>query len=84
MARLDGPYGERMSDRFEELAQQVGPRVGRHDLSSRATDMAAPADPGVLIVDETSFLKKGDKSVGVQRQYSGTAGRVHACTTGQL
>ena len=30
---------------------------------------------GVLVVDETGFLKKGTKSVGVQRQYSGTAGR---------
>ena len=29
---------------------------------------------GVLVVEETGFLKKGDKSVGVQRQYSGTAG----------
>ena len=27
---------------------------------------------GVLVVDETGFFKKGDKSVGVQRQYSGT------------
>jgi SRSO17 transposase len=35
------------------------------------------ADPnGVHILDETGFLKKGIKSVGVQRQYSGTAGRV--------
>jgi len=34
-------------------------------------------DPeGVLVVDETGFLKKGDKSVGVARQYSGTAGRI--------
>lgn len=31
---------------------------------------------GVLIVDETGFLKKGIHSAGVQRQYSGTAGRV--------
>ena len=30
----------------------------------------------VLVVDETGFLKKGDKSAGVQRQYSGTAGRI--------
>jgi SRSO17 transposase len=30
----------------------------------------------VLIVDETGFLKKGTHSVGVQRQYTGTAGRV--------
>src|SRR3989304_3123856 len=31
-------------------------------------------EDGVLVVDETGFLKKGDKSVGVQGQYSGTAG----------
>src|SRR5690348_5354026 len=34
------------------------------------------AADGVLIVDETGFLKKGDHSVGVARQYSGTAGRI--------
>jgi SRSO17 transposase len=37
---------------------------------------------GVLIVDETGFLKKGLKSAGVQRQYSGTAGRVENCQLG--
>lgn len=31
---------------------------------------------GVLIVDETGFVKKGTHSVGVGRQYSGTAGRI--------
>ena len=31
---------------------------------------------GVLIFDETGFLKKGTQSVGVQRQYTGTAGRI--------
>ena len=35
-----------------------------------------------LIVDETGFLKKGDKSAGVQRQYSGTAGRIENCQVG--
>jgi SRSO17 transposase len=34
---------------------------------------------GVLVVDETGFLKKGTKSAGVARQYSGTAGRVENC-----
>ena len=37
---------------------------------------------GVLVVDETGFLKKGNKSVGVQRQNSGTAGRTPNCQTG--
>jgi SRSO17 transposase len=40
-------------------------------------------DPGgVLVVDETGFLKKGTKSAGVQRQYSGTAGRIENCQVG--
>src|SRR5262249_43448069 len=34
------------------------------------------------VVDETGFLKKGDKSAGVQRQYSGTAGRIENCQVG--
>jgi SRSO17 transposase len=40
-------------------------------------------DPrAVLVVDETGFLKKGTKSAGVARQYSGTAGRVENCQIG--
>ena len=47
-------------------------------------------EDGVLVVDETGFprfhegqaLKKGNKSVGVQRQYSGTAGRIENCQIG--
>ncbi len=43
----------------------------------------ALGDPaGVLVVDETGFLKKGRRSAGVQRQYSGTAGRVENCQMG--
>lgn len=40
------------------------------------------ADDGVLIVDETGFLKKGEHSVGVARQYSGTAGRIENAQVG--
>lgn len=34
---------------------------------------------GVLAVDETAFIKKGDKSAGVKRQYCGTTGQVENC-----
>ena len=39
-------------------------------------------EAGVLVVDETGFLKKGGHSVGVARQYSGTAGRIENCQVG--
>jgi len=45
-------------------------------------NLLSPNEAGVLIVDETGFLKKGDKSAGVQRQYSGTAGRIENCQIG--
>jgi SRSO17 transposase len=37
---------------------------------------------GILIVDDTGFLKKGVRSAGVARQYSGTAGRIENCQIG--
>jgi SRSO17 transposase len=37
---------------------------------------------GVLVVDETGFLKKGTHSAGVARQYSGTAGQIANCQIG--
>src|SRR5215211_5312465 len=53
----------------------------RDDL--RAYVVEHLGDPqAVLVIDETGFLKKGTKSVGVQRQYSGTAGRIENCQIG--
>lgn len=47
----------------------------RDDLRAYVVEHLADPD-GVLILDETGFIKKGDKSAGVARQYSGTAGRI--------
>jgi SRSO17 transposase len=75
-----------------QLAEAAGDRTpsGMQEFLSRARwdadlvrdDLQAYAiehlgdDQAVLVLDETGFLKKGIKSAGVQRQYSGTAGRI--------
>ena len=53
----------------------------REDLRAYVVDHLGDPD-AVLIVDETGFVKKGEHSVGVQRQYSGTAGRIENCQIG--
>jgi SRSO17 transposase len=53
----------------------------REDLRSYVVEHLGQPD-GVFIFDETGFLKKGDKSAGVGRQYSGTAGRIENCQIG--
>ena len=50
------------------LREYIGAKIGTED--------------GILVVDETGFLKQGKKSCGVKRQYSGTAGRVENCQIG--
>jgi SRSO17 transposase len=53
----------------------------RDDLRGYVVEHLGDPD-AVLILDETGFLKKGTKSVGVKRQYSGTAGRIENCQVG--
>lgn len=53
----------------------------REDLRAYAVEHLG--DPNaVLVLHETGFLKKGERSVGVQRQYSGMAGRIENCQIG--
>lgn len=67
---------QRVLDRYAWDADAV-----RDDL--RRYVVAELGDPqGVLVLDETGFLKQGTKSVGVARQYSGTAGKVDNCQIG--
>ncbi|MGW2762046.1 IS701 family transposase [Streptomyces albidoflavus] len=53
----------------------------RDDLQEYVAAKLGDAD-GVLIIDDTGFIKKGTTSAGVQRQYSGTAGRTENCQIG--
>jgi len=54
----------------------------RDDLREYVVEHLGDDAGGVLIVDETGFLKKGEKSVGVKRQYTGTAGKTENCQVG--
>src|SRR5215470_1713305 len=57
------------------------PDAVRDDLRDYVVE--ALGDPeAVLILDETGFLKKGTKSAGVARQYTGTAGRIENAQVG--
>ena len=53
----------------------------RDELQRFVVERFGEAD-GIGIVDETGFLKKGTKSVGVKRQYCGTAGKIENCQVG--
>ena len=92
---LLSPVERKNSWQLAEQAGEPGPHKLQHLLGRAAweaddvrDDLQAYvcehcADPeAVLIVDETGFLKKGNHSVGVQRQYSGTAGRLENCQIG--
>ncbi|GAA2857722.1 hypothetical protein GCM10010517_16130 [Streptosporangium fragile] len=56
----------------------------RDDVRQSVVEVPGDARHGVLVVDETGFLKKGVRSAGVARQYSGTAGRIDNCQIGVL
>jgi SRSO17 transposase len=75
--------GERTPYAMQHLLDRArwDPDGMRDELRSYVCDTLGDRT-SVLVIDETGFLKKGTKSVGVQRQYSGTAGRVENCQVG--
>ena len=75
--------GEATPDGMQRLLATArwDPEEVRDDL--RAYVVERLGDPGaVLVVDETGFIKKGTTSVGVQRQYTGTSGKIDNCQLG--
>src|SRR5918994_1523350 len=75
--------GERTPDGMQRLLATADwdPDRVRDDLRAYVVEHLGE-EAAVLVVDETGFLKKGMTSVGVQRQYSGTAGKVDNCQLG--
>jgi SRSO17 transposase len=75
--------GERTPDGMQRLLSTANwdPDQVRDDLRAYVVEQLGE-EGAVLVVDETGFLKKGTTSVGVQRQYSGTAGKVDNCQLG--
>jgi SRSO17 transposase len=81
--QLAEAIGERSPDGVQRLLNGARWDAGevRDDLREYVVEHLADPE-AVLVIDETGFLKKGEKSVGVSRQYSGTAGKVENCQIG--
>jgi SRSO17 transposase len=91
VAGLERKNGWTLAERAGEVSPDGMQRLLRHaDWDTREVRddvrdyvIEQLGDPGgVLIADETGFIKKGTRSAGVQRQYSGTAGRTENCQVG--
>jgi SRSO17 transposase len=81
--QLAEAIGERSPDGVQRLLNGARWDAGEVRDDLRAYVVEHLGDPeAVLVIDETGFLKKGEKSVGVARQYSGTAGKVENCQIG--
>ena len=96
LAGLLGEVGRKNSWQMAEAIGEARPRGVQHllndarwnadlvrdDLRGYVVEHLGDGESGVLIVDETGFLKKGEKSVRVARQYTGTAGKRENCQVG--
>ena len=81
LAEAIGETGPRGVQRLLSAATWDADGV-RDDLRDYVVEHLGDEATGVLIVDETGFLKKGAKSCGVARQYTGTAGDTVNCQVG--
>jgi SRSO17 transposase len=78
MAEAIGEHDPQGVQRLLNAAKWDADEV-RDDLREHVVEHLGDEETGVLIVDETGFLKKGEKSVGVARQCTGTAGDTVNC-----
>src|SRR6478672_176968 len=76
--------GDKTPDGMQRLlnATQWDEDGARDDLRTVIIDAIGDKENAILVVDETGFLKKGKKSAGVARMYTGTAGKTENCQIG--
>jgi len=81
--QLAEALGDTRPDKMQRLlySAEWDSDAARDELQAFVIEVFGDED-GIGVVDETGFLKKGNKSVGVKRQYSGTAGKVENCQIG--
>ena len=92
LGRLERKNGWQLAEQMGEVGPQGAQRLlnaarwdadtVRDDPREYVIEHLGEEESGVLIVDESGFLKKGQKSVGVARQYTGTAGRIENTQVG--
>jgi SRSO17 transposase len=91
---LLAPVGRKNGWQLAEYAGHRDPAGLQHLLNGARWDADAVRDDlreyvgqqlgpdGVLIIDDTGFIKKGTTSAGVSRQYTGTSGKIDNCQIG--
>jgi len=81
--QLAEAIGDKRPDRMERLLYRVDRDAdGARDIVEHFAVETLGDPDGIGVVDETGFIKKGEKSAGVKRQYTGTAGKVENSQVG--
>src|SRR3954462_5622047 len=91
LAPVERKNGRQLAEAIGDAPPRGNQRVLRHALwdEEAARDLCREhvverlgAGDAVLVVDDTAFVKKGEHSAGVARQYCGTLGRAENCQAG--